>query len=468
MKRLRSNKPIPGIDQPGRLESIVNSLFSTMPPRQTTLMLGIVEILVTKSEIEAAARSMCNRKAPGPDCISNELLKAAVSSNPNAFKRIFSRCMSEGRFPAIWKRRKLVLVPKLGRPLENPSSYRPICLDLWNLLYDGIFKIDMPLDFELIAFSDDIVVVGTSQIPFVLEERLEEVYNRINRWMVTHGLELVTEKKQVACLHQQKNVAATPSLKYLSVQLDKKLNFVEHTDLVSNRAAAAAKQLSFLMPNLRGPRQRCRRLLSTVVTSRLLYASPIWADCMQAGGWTKMAAVHRRSQLRVACCYSTVSHGAAAVISGIPPIQLLANEKRDIFEGRSKIDARNNLVSDWQQQWDTSPNGRWTHLLIGDISRWLLRGFGEVTFHLSQILSGHGCFSPYLHRFNLQEKNACAQCGFAPDDAEYAFFRCDAWENWRRQTYGELGIDKLNPGWQAGSFQPERQRKESDKVNLKG
>jgi len=128
MKRLRSNRPIPGIDLPGRLKNIVNSLFPTILPRQTTPTRGIVENLVKKSEIEAAASSMCNRKTLGTDCISNELLKATVSSNLNAFERIFSRCMSEGRFPAIWKRGKLVLIPIPGRPLENPSSYRLICL----------------------------------------------------------------------------------------------------------------------------------------------------------------------------------------------------------------------------------------------------------------------------------------------------------------------------------------------------
>jgi len=129
--------------------------------------------------------------------------------------------------------------------------------DLWNFLYHRILKIDMPPDVELSAFSDDIAVLGTSQIPFVLEERLEEAYNRINRWIVAHGLELAAEKTGCVVYTNKRvrneitvrcggyDISSTPSLKYLSVQLYKKLHFVEHADLVSNRAAAAAKQLRF-------------------------------------------------------------------------------------------------------------------------------------------------------------------------------------------------------------------------------
>jgi len=30
--------------------------------------------------------------------------------------------------PPVWKGAKLVLIPKEGKPKENPSSYHPICL----------------------------------------------------------------------------------------------------------------------------------------------------------------------------------------------------------------------------------------------------------------------------------------------------------------------------------------------------
>lgn len=82
----------------------------------------------TLGEIVLAAKGLPNRKAPGPDGISNELIKAAVSSNSKRLFTIFNKCLSEGIFPAPWKMGKLVLLRKAGKPLDSPSAYRPICL----------------------------------------------------------------------------------------------------------------------------------------------------------------------------------------------------------------------------------------------------------------------------------------------------------------------------------------------------
>jgi len=63
-----------------------------------------------------------------------------------------------------------------------------------------------------------------------------------------------------------------------------------------------------------------------------------------------MVAVHKRSQLRVACCYCAVSYRAATVISGNPPIQQLAKERVEFYKGSSNEDARSKLMSDWQRE----------------------------------------------------------------------------------------------------------------------
>jgi len=240
-------------------------------------------------------------------------------------------------------------------------------------------------------------------------------------------------------------IESKPSIKYLGVQVDKKLKFTKHAELAADRAAEAAKHLGYLMPNMGGPREKSRRLLTSVTTSRILYAAPLWSDTMSVKGWKKLAAIHRRSQLRVACCYRTVSYEAAAAISGIPPIILLAKERSEIYRGRDKAEARRDLIAKWQVEWDNGANGngRWTHRLIGGLDKWLSRNYGQVTYHLTQVLSGHGCFGSYLHRFHLLDSDACAQCGYSPDDPEHAIFQCDAWENWRVQTCGELEVEEL-------------------------
>jgi len=573
MRRLRRPMSIPGIELPGRLEGIVNGLFPTATLRGTeiTPRTGTDnEPLCTAAAVMSVARSLPNNKAPGPDGISNEMLKVAVDVCPESFAQAYNNCYAEDCFPSSWKTGKLVLIPKPGKPLDSPSAYRPICLldgcgklfeklivnklrehlvgvheisdnqfgfrsgrgtvgtlerlkshvraataghyadhklvgmltldvrnafnsapwkaiveaaksrdvptgllrilgnylsdrvvlasspsgsnsfahgmscgvpqgsvlgpGLWNLLYDGLLRIRMPEGVRILAFADDVAVLATHQIPFILEEKLEEAYRIIVDWMTGHGLQLAAEKTEAIVFTNKRvhneikvncgghTIKSKPDIRYLGVQVDKKLIFTKHAELAADRAAAAAKQLGHLMPNMGGPREKSRRLLASVTTSRLLYAAPFWADTMSAEGWKKLAATHRRSQLRVACCYRTVSYEAAAVISGKPPITLLAKERAVIHSGRDKTDARRELIARWQEEWENGINGRWTHKLIPNLDLWLSRKAGQVTYHLTQMLSGHGCFGSYLHRFHLLDSDACAQCGHAPDDAEHAIF----------------------------------------------
>lgn len=602
MKRLNRRKLIPGIDLPGRLEGVVEALFPTVGQRSTSdrgsldpPSTGYVEHSpITMREVVEVAKTLPNGKAPGPDGIFNEIIKEAVLCDPQRFQLLFNKCILEGRFPSNWKKGKLVLIPKPGKPLDSPSAFRPICLldgcgklleklvatrlrdhlaknnvltdnqygfrsgrstldalgrlksivraattghphhhrlvgvltldvrnafntapweaildaaraknvpgtilrvieaylsnrsilasspsgatqlerqmtcgvpqgsvlgpDLWNLFYDDLLRIELPGGVELIAFADDVAVVSTQRVPVRnLERTLESSFDSINNWMIAHGMVLAAEKTEAVVLTRRRvrnemtvicdghAIRSKASIRYLGVQVDKKLGFNDHAEIVSGKAASASRQLGFLMPNLGGPRQKSRRLLSCVVTSKLLYGAPIWCETMEARGWKKLAAVHRRSQLRVACCYSTVSHAAAAVVSGIPPIKLLAKERLAIHHGSSKTTASSALIADWQIEWNAAVEGRWTHRLIGDVGAWTTRGFGEVTFHLTQVLTGHGCFAFYLHRFHLQDSDSCAQCGTSPDTAEHAFFKCDTWEHWRRQTCAETGVEELTP-----------------------
>lgn len=51
-------------------------------------------------------------------------------------------------------------------------------------------------------------------------------------------------------------IESQPSLRYVGVQVDTRLCFVIHADLIAaKRTTEAQKLLAYLMPNTRGPRQ---------------------------------------------------------------------------------------------------------------------------------------------------------------------------------------------------------------------
>ncbi|CAB0041204.1 unnamed protein product [Trichogramma brassicae] len=55
-------------------------------------------------------------------------LKIAVATRPDIFLRVFTACMRSGVFPRFWKRQKLVLLLKPGKPFDDSTSFRPICM----------------------------------------------------------------------------------------------------------------------------------------------------------------------------------------------------------------------------------------------------------------------------------------------------------------------------------------------------
>ena len=76
-----------------------------------------------------------------------------------------------------------------------------------------------------------------------------------------------------------------------------------------------------------------------------------------------------------------------AVIAGTIPIDLLARERKQIYDRRAEVgradavsEARRQTLQTWHERWRTVPKDRWTYLLIHDITKWLGREYGEVNF----------------------------------------------------------------------------------------
>ena len=88
---------------------------------------GKVPVL-TVQDLDNALRQLKARSAPGPDGITNRLLKALPDGAKAHLVTIFNRIISTRRFPAEWKVAFVTMLAKEGKPAEDPNSYRPISL----------------------------------------------------------------------------------------------------------------------------------------------------------------------------------------------------------------------------------------------------------------------------------------------------------------------------------------------------
>ena len=182
------------------------------------------------------------------------------------------------------------------------------------------------------------------------------------------------------------------SIKYLSVQLDRRLTFGEHLQIAIVKAIQSGAALTRLMPNIGGPREAERRLVASVVNSKLLYATPIWTCALNNHAiLKKLFAAQRGVVMRIVSAYRTVSTSVVLVLASVPPIDLLAEEREETFQLRKDLsrltdlqeiarakeairkDGRRRLVEKWQTRWRGDQSGRWTHRLIPELATWLDR-----------------------------------------------------------------------------------------------
>jgi len=331
---------------------------------------------------------------------------------------------------------------------------------LWNIMYDDLLRLNInekvlgPFSCTLVGFADDVAVVTAGQTTEILEAATNEALRAVSRWLDENGLTLSKNKTEAVILTTKRayekprlQIDGTPiqvkeQLRYLGVELSQILGYRKHIEKASAKAVSTASSLARLMPNIGGATQLKRKLLATVVHSQLLYAAPIWANALEYEINVKTILRPQRTiALRVAMAYRTVSTQAIVVVAGFLPAHLMARERQRRYRDRiPEEEAREDTYIKWQQEWDTADTGRWTRRLIKDVKKWSTRKHGMVDFHTTQMLTGHGCFGEYLHRFRRLVDPKCVDCLFQRDDAEHAIFHCDRWWSLRRALEVDIGM----------------------------
>ncbi|KAL1454467.1 hypothetical protein WDU94_010715 [Cyamophila willieti] len=105
--------------------------------------------------VDVADRMKC-KKAPGPNGILPEIVKCAVKAVPNYILEVMNSILLRGDFPSRWKKARVVLLPKPGKPAFQPSSYRPLCLlDTFGKLLEGLLIKRMMEELGDHGLSDD-------------------------------------------------------------------------------------------------------------------------------------------------------------------------------------------------------------------------------------------------------------------------------------------------------------------------
>ncbi|CAB0042384.1 unnamed protein product [Trichogramma brassicae] len=443
--------------------------------------------------------------APGPDGIPNIALKTAVEACFENFRRVLTVCLRKGCFPTRWKRQRLVLMLKPGKPAMEPSSYRPLCmLDTAGKILERIIAgrlethtegparlsdsqygfrkgrstvdaIQAVLSTARSAISGKRWHCGTKEYCAIITLDVRNAFNsaRWNKILIalsqikvpayllrivsSYFLDRVLEYTTDDGADTYEVTAGVPQGSVLgpilwNVMYDRILRLklprsakivgfaddiavtvvAKHLDLVEFYSNETIRLVRAALTDL-GLQTVDQKTEVLLVTSRkvretiTLRAGDHYitsAPCIRAPAWAakthdyvrRAASIHRRACLRVICGFCSISHEASYVLASIPPLELLIDERSSLYHRRLEnvgSEERARTTEKWQAQWAHSTKGRWTHRLIPNIIPWIERRHGEANYHLTQLLTGHGCFRSYLCRTNNDTSDRCPACPLA-------------------------------------------------------
>lgn len=156
---------------------------------------------------------------------------------------------------------------------------------LWNVFFDGLLRIGLPLGASLVEFVDDVVLVVVDHTTVGLEQVAKDSLIKIEEWINVNGFQLAYAKIEAIMITRKwayrqpmigsHTVEVKRIARYLGVIIDSKQTFAPHLRAVSAAAVGTARALGRLMPNSGGLSAAKRRFLTSTVSNKLMYAAPV-------------------------------------------------------------------------------------------------------------------------------------------------------------------------------------------------
>lgn len=353
-----------------------------------------------------------------------------------------------------------------------------------------VLRVTLPYDGETICFADDTIVIISGESIELVKDHAEEVAVIVINEIEKLGLKVAHHKTEAVLfaprgLHPimehsikigNQFVKLACSMEYLVVVIDCRWKYEEHVKRAAVKADKVGMALSRLMPNVRGPSEEVRKLYSNVVRSTFLYAVSSWKSVFsrRRAIWNEAIKVNRKLAIRIISGYRTVSDVAAGLLSRSPPIDILAKNyawlydaKRSIKNNLNKEDAKKH-IGKLKRIMRMNISKRWLTRLTNEglpsielrkvfvsgdtLNKWIKRKHGKMSFRLTQLLTGHGCFAAFTYKINKSDSPICILCKEGIDNVEHVLQLCNEFEEHRMTLAQVIGRGNLTVKGLIGSM----------------
>lgn len=337
---------------------------------------------------------------------------------------------------------------------------------IWILVYDRVLCGEKEEGCEVIGYADDTIIISVADTYEEAKVRACMQAERTVFEIRKLGLNVAVEKTEVIVFQGKKGkrppkddyirmdgkrIKIGRSVKYLGVILDSKLAFKEHFNYVYDKAEKVKRALCKLMPNLRGPHENKRRLYAYVIQSVIMYGAPIWFESFAKNLSIQrpILKLQRELAIRVVAGYRTVSYEVAILLARTPPWMLVARKYQRTYrkikesklektwskekEEEIKKEEELEMLKGWKERIEREdlPGPRLRAAIASCFEEWLARRHGGINFHLTQLLTGHGCFRAYLQRIKKVDSAMCIYCEKGIDNEEHTLVECEEWNRER-------------------------------------
>ncbi|XP_046976610.1 uncharacterized protein LOC124542724 [Vanessa cardui] len=277
--------------------------------------------------------------------------------------------------------------------------------DRWNLAYDAVLRVELPAGVSVICYADDTLVLACGLSFEMTRRRAELGVELVVAKICKLGLRIAPHKTEALWFHKwpvgrepprsqiirvgDSYVQVSRYMKYLGLVLDGRWSFEEHFKLLVPRIEKAAATLLACFPPLGILAERDARVYDQ---TRALH---------QSGGSASypasvLEALRRQEQRRAHTMW-------------------YARLRGDRYAHKRVVSAILPAFEAWMRQ------------------------KRRVTFRLTQVLTGHGCFGEYLCRIGREATAVCHHCGADQDDAQHTLEACPAWTAERQVLVQQIG-----------------------------